>query len=167
MDFELRDWQTEYAESLARHANNQAVARNLRNIFPQPYSTEDAKTYINACINSDHKRNCFKAIVVNDEAVGTIGILLQEDVYCKNAELGYWLGEAFWNQGIMSAAVQQICRLAFAEYDIVRIYAEPFARNVGSRKVLEKAGFELEGILQKRIYKEGGIFDSCIYAITK
>jgi len=165
--FELQDWQIEYAESIAKHANNQAVAKNLRNIFPYPYTIEDSKTYINICINSDKTRNYPKAIVVNGEAVGTIGVFLQDDVYYKTAELGYWLGEAFWDKGIMSAAVKQICDLAFEEYDIVRIFAEPFAHNIGSRKVLEKAGFQLEGVLQKSVCKNGRIFDSCIYAITK
>jgi len=167
MKFELRDWQPGDAVSLAKYADNYEVAKNLRNIFPQPYYLEDAKAYINACMNSDRTRQCIKAIVVDNEAAGSIGFTLQEDVHCKSAELGYWLGEPFWHQGIMSAAVKQICEYAFAEYDLVRIYAEPFAHNTGSRKVLEKAGFKLEGIKQKSICKEGRIFDSCLYALTK
>lgn len=167
MKFKLEEWQIGYAESIARHANNQAVAKNLRNLFPHPYTLADAKIYINSCISCDKARTCIKAIVVNNEAVGTIGLSLKDDVYSKTAELGYWLGEAFWNKGIMSAAVEQICRLAFAHYDLARIYAEPFATNIGSRRVLEKAGFQLEGILHKNIFKNGQIFDSCIYAITR
>jgi len=167
MNFELRDWRPGDAESLVRYADNYEVAKNLRNIFPHPYTLEDAKTYINICMSSDRTREYLKAIVVNDEAVGSIGLFLQDDVHCKSAELGYWLGEPFWHRGIMSAAVKQICAYAFAEYDLVRIYAEPFAHNTGSRKVLEKAGFKLEGIKHKSIFKEGRIFDSCIYALIK
>ncbi len=167
MDYELRDWQIGDAESVAKYANNKEIAQNLRNVFPHPYTIENAKSYINACINSDKTRQCTKAIVVNGEAVGTIGVFLKDDVYCKSAEIGYWLGEAFWNKGIMSAAVKQICDFALEEYDIERIFAEPYAYNIGSRKVLEKAGMQLEGVLKKSIYKNGRIFDSCIYAFTK
>ncbi len=152
---------------VAKYANNQKVAIKLRNIFPHPYTIEDAKSFINNCINSDNTRQCNKAIVVNDETVGAIGVFLQDDVYCKTAEIGYWLGEAFWNKGIMSAAIKQICGFAFEEYDIVRIFAEPFAYNIGSRKALEKAGFQLEGVLKRSVYKNGQILDSCIYAFTK
>ncbi len=167
LNIKLREWQLGDAESIAKYANNQEIAKNLRNIFPHPYTIEDAKSYVNNCINSDKTRQCTQAIVVSDEAVGSIGVFLKDDVYCKSAELGYWLGEAFWNKGIMSAAIKQICDFAFEEYDIVRIFAEPFAHNIGSRKVLEKAGFQLEGVLKKSVYKNGQIFDSCIYAFTK
>lgn len=167
MNFELRDWQISDADSLAKYANNQTIAKNLRNLFPHPYTIEDARAYISTCIDSDKTRQCLQAIVVDNVAVGTIGVSLMDDVYCKNAEIGYWLGEPLWNKGIMSAAVKQICTLAFEEFDIVRIFAEPFAYNIGSRKVLEKAGFQLEGVLRKSVYKNGQIFDSCIYGLTK
>ncbi|PKM77698.1 MAG: GNAT family N-acetyltransferase [Firmicutes bacterium HGW-Firmicutes-15] len=167
MNFTLREWELGDAESLVKYANNQNIAQNLRNIFPHPYTIEDAKSFINDCINGDKTRQCIKAIVVDGEAAGSIGVLLKNDVYCKSAEIGYWLGEYFWSKGIMSAAVKQIFKVAFNEYDIVRIFAETYAYNIGSRKVLEKAGFELEGVLKKSICKNGQIFDSCIYAFIK
>jgi ribosomal-protein-alanine N-acetyltransferase len=108
-----------------------------------------------------------RAIDIDGIAVGSIGIFLKDDVYCKSAELGYWLGEPFWGKGIMTQAVKQICKMAFEKYDIVRIFAEPYADNTASRRVLEKAGFRLEGILRKSVYKKGQIMDSCIYALIK
>lgn len=166
MNFELREWRREDAESIAKYANNKHIADNVRNIFPHPYTLADAQWYINNCIHSDKKRQFLRAIEINGEAAGSIGLTLQEDIHCKCAELGYWLGEPFWNRGIISAAIKQICETAFKEYDLARIYAEAFAHNLGSRKALTKAGFHLEGILQMSVYKNGQIYDSCMYALT-
>ena len=90
---------------------------------------------------------------------------MQGDVYSKSAEIGYWLAEEYWGKGIMSIAVEKICKLAFERYDIVRIYASAFRYNQGSQRVLEKAGFKLEGILEKSVYKNGKMYDSCMYAL--
>ena len=104
-------------------------------------------------------------IHIYGEAVGSIAVMLKDDVYCKSAELGYWLGEPFWRKGIMTRAVQQMCEEAFRRYKLVRIYAEPFSTNLASRGVLEKAGFQLEGIKRKSIFKNGCIQDSYLYAV--
>lgn len=167
MDFELRKWRMEDAQSIAYHANNKKIADNLRNAFPHPYTQKDAEAFIAACLDADEHTKYFRAISVDGVAVGSIGVFLKDDVYCRSAELGYWLAEAFWGKGIMSAAVARICRHAFDTYDIVRIFAEPFAGNTASRKVLENAGFLLEGVLKKSVFKNGQILDSCIYAVIK
>lgn len=165
--FTLEKWGMKYAEDIAFHANNPRVAKNLRNAFPNPYTLADAEWYINDCIEKGDEKQCTRAIVVDGHAVGSIGFFLQGDVYEKNAEIGYWLGEACWKQGIMSRAVKELCDYGFAHYDIVRIYAEPFDYNQGSRRCLEKAGFQLEGILRKNAYKNGEFFDSCVYGLLK
>ena len=67
----------------------------------------------------------------------------------------------------MSRAVRQICRQAFETFDIVRIYAEPYAYNKSSRGMLEKAGFRLEGVMRDSVYKNGKVIDSCLYALLK
>ena len=92
---------------------------------------------------------------------------MQEDVSCKSGELGFWLGEPYWGKGIMTQSIKRICEKAFAESDIVRIYARPFSENHKARQTIEQAGFQLEGIFQKSIYKKGKLQDSCMYALTK
>lgn len=166
-EFELRKWQANDADSVAKYANNSKIADNLRNAFPYPYTKANAEYYIDSCISKADTCQYTRAIVVGGEAVGSIGVFIKDDVYCKSGEIGYWLGEPFWNRGIISSSIQQICHDVFNQYDIVRIFAEPFAHNIGSRKALEKAGFELEGILKKNVYKNGDYFDSCIYALLK
>lgn len=167
MDYELRKWREQDAFSIALYANNKKIADNLRNVFPFPYALDDAKQYVAMCTGGDEARQCVRAIVVNGEAVGSIGLFLKDDVYCKSAELGYWLGEPFWGNGIVSDAISRICSMAFTQYDIVRIFAEPYADNTGSRRALEKAGFQLEALLKKSVYKNGTFFDSCIYALIR
>lgn len=166
-EFRLRAWKTEDAESLAQAANNPAIARNLRNVFPNPYTLDDAIWYINDSIANEGKKQISYAIEIEGRAVGSIGIFVKDDVYEKSAELGYWLAEDYWRKGVMTKAVQMICKEAFASFDIVRIFAEPFADNAGSRGVLEKAGFTYEGTMRNGIYKNGEIHSYCMYSILR
>lgn len=165
--FELRKWKKNDAESIAIVANNSEVAANLRNAFPNPYTLEDAKWYVDDCINNEGKKQITRSIVVGEKAVGSIGIFLKEDVYEKSGELGYWLAQEYWRQGIMSSAVKKICKEAFAQFDVERIFAEPFETNVGSRGVLEKAGFTYEGTMRNGVYKNSKIQSYCMYSILK
>ena len=167
MDFTLRPFGKADADSVAKYANNAKIAAKLRNVFPHPYSKADARAFIESCVKEEGERQMIRAICIGGEAVGSIGIFPKEDVHEQSAELGYWLGEPFWNQGIITKAIGEICAQAFARYDIVRIYAEPFAENAGSRRVLEKAGFSLEGVMKKSVLKNGKLQDSCLYAFIK
>ena len=167
MDFILRKWKMEDAADFAHYANNEKIANNLRNGFPYPYTLQDAKSFVESCVSNDETKQICRAIEVNNHVVGSIGIFLGSDIYSRSAEIGYWLGEEFWGMGIMSVAVKQICKEAFERFDIVRIFAEPLTHNIGSRKVLENAGFSIEGIMKNGVYKNGKIFDYCMYALLK
>lgn len=167
IEFELSEWKYEYSKDIAFYANNIKVAKNLRNVFPYPYTLSDAESYVKDCINNCEQRQICRAIIVNGQAVGSIGVFLKDDVYSKSAELGYWLGEPFWGKGIMTNAVKMICDEAFRKFDIVRIFAEPFSFNIGSQKVLEKSGFKLEGILKKSVYKNQEFYDTFVYGLVK
>ena len=167
MEFILLPWEERDILSTARYGNNEKIANNLRNAYPFPYTVKDAEDYIKSCIETDGQKRILRAIEINGEACGSIGVFLQGDVYEKSAELGYWLGEPYWGRGIMTRAIREICGEAFARFDLARIYAEPFAHNLGSRRALEKAGFSLEGVLKKSVYKNGGLFASCMYALVR
>jgi len=166
MKFELKNWKLDYVKDCAKNANNKKIADNLRDGFNIPYTENDAANYINSVLSSKKEQLC-KAIIINNEAVGSIGVFVKENIYRKSAELGYWLSERFWGKGIMTKAINLICSEAFNIFDINRIYAEPFARNVGSRSVLEKNGFVLEGILKQSAYKCEEYIDCCMYALLK
>ncbi|MCI8300970.1 MAG: GNAT family N-acetyltransferase [Lachnospiraceae bacterium] len=166
-EFVLREWRKEDEESLVQAANNPNIAANLRNVFPYPYSLEDARWYIGDCISRKNENQISRAIEVDGTAVGSISILVREDVYEKSAELGYWLSEDYWGQGIMTRAVGRICMQAFERFDIVRIFAEPFEDNEGSQRVLQKAGFIFEGTMRDGIYKNGKIHSYCMYSLLR
>jgi len=162
MEFKLRKWNEADLDSLVRYANNWNIAKCLTNGFPHPYTQEDGKKFLSKVVN-DSSTKVF-AIEVNGEAVGSIGIFPQTDVHEKSAEMGYWLAEEYWGQGIMTKAIQEIVEYGFQTFDIVRIFARPFSANFNSHRVLEKAGFTLEARLKKAIFKNGEFMDELIYA---
>jgi RimJ/RimL family protein N-acetyltransferase len=151
----------EDAGSLARHADNRAVWINLRDAFPHPYRLEDAEAFIEASRRAPETRF---AIVVDGDAVGAVGLALGTDVERVSAELGYWLGEEYWGRGIMTAVVGAITDYAVREYGLTRVFATPFSWNRASGKVLEKAGYVLEGVLRRSALKDGRIVDKLLYA---
>jgi len=158
MDYLLRQWQPGDEKSLAQQANNYKIWRNLKDIFPHPYTLADAYEWVKIAQDSYD----FFAIEVEGKAVGGIGILRKEDIYRKNAEIGYWLGEDYWGKGIISACIKDVVNYTFANVDVHRIYAGVFEYNYASMKVLEKAGFHKEAILSKSLFKEGKLYDEHI-----
>ena len=166
MDFKIEQWDLKYVDDVVKYANNKRIADNLRDIFPYPYTRENAEFFIKDCINNDIN-NILKAITVNVKAVGSISVIKLNDVNRKTAEIGYWIGEEFQNKGIMKKAVKMVIIEAFERMDIVRIEAKIFETNIPSRKVLQNNGFKLEGRKEKSIFKNGKIMDSLIYAIIK
>ena len=150
------------ATALQRYANSREIWLNLRDVFPHPYTLDDAHTFLRHVTNE--KPTTTFAIALPSEAIGYIGLQMGRDIHRKTAELGYWLGEPFWGRGIMSEAVAGLTRCAFGMFDLERIYAEPFANNRASARVLEKAGFVCEGRLRASIFKDGQRLDSFVYA---
>lgn len=167
MDVMLREWRMEDLPDLVKNANSKKIADTLRNTFPHPYTKEDGEYFLYLCKSADPAKELFYAISLDDIAVGSISLSKKDDINCKTAELGYWVGEAYWGQGIATEAVKKLCAKAFKLMDIVRIYSECCQTNQASRKVLERAGFRLEGHFRKSIYKNGVLQDSYIYALTK
>lgn len=164
MEFKLRPFTMNDVESLVKYANNPRIAENLTNLFPHPYTHEHGKGFIEMSLS--HQPLRVHAISIEGEACGGIGVHPQTDVYCKNAELGYWLGEPFWGKGIITQAILQIIPYAFATFNITRLYARPFSKNIASQKVLEKAGFKKEAVLKNAFFKNGEYLDEIIYSIS-
>ena len=158
----IRSFGTEDLESLVKYANNRNVWLGLRDLFPHPYTVENGLAWL-ARVKQDDPASNF-AIASVDEVIGGIGLGLQADVHRLSAELGYWLGEPFWGRGIASEAVRVFTDHAFATYDIIRIFAYVYSNNAASARVLEKAGYELEGRLRKAVLKDGKFYDMLVYA---
>ncbi|GHU88587.1 N-acetyltransferase [Bacteroidia bacterium] len=164
--YKLREWQLSDAASLAENANNIRVWNNLRDYFPHPYSENDGIQFIQM-ISAKPKPATDMAIVVDGKAVGGIGIIPRTDVERVSAELGYWLGEKYWNRGIMTQVVKEMVSYTFLNFPLQKIYATPFGFSIASQKVLEKAGFEREAILKKAAIKNGKIVDEYYYSFFR
>jgi [ribosomal protein S5]-alanine N-acetyltransferase len=165
MIFILRDWNEKDLDSLVKYGNNFNVAKNMSDLFPHPYTEEAGKAFISMA-NSQEPRH-IRAIEIEGEAAGGIGLHQQQDIYKHNAELGYWLAEPYWGKGIITDAIRQMVKYGFENFDIERIFARPFHTNTGSQKALEKAGFKLEARLSKTIFKNGEYLDELIYSVRR
>lgn len=165
MNFSLRPWSIDDLESLVKYGNNKNVAKFMMNRFPHPYTIENGKQFIEFA--SNHKPLHMFAIEINGEASGGIGLHPQEDIHCKNAELGYWLGEPFWGNGIITKAIVKMVDYGFRNFDVTRIFAKTFGTNLASQKVLEKAGFKFEARFEKTFYKNNEYFDELVYAVRR
>lgn len=161
----LRPWQLSDLESMVAFANNFNIAKNLTDKFPYPYTEKDGNSYLNMVMMDDPLR--VFAIDIGGLAVGSIGVFPQDDIHRLNAEMGYWLAEPYWGKGITTQAILLMVEYAFRTFPIDRIFARPFGSNIASQRVLEKAGFLLEGRFYKALIKNGVLEDELFYSIRK
>lgn len=167
MTCKIRKWKLSDAKDLSVILSNKKIQDNLRDGIPYPYTEQDGKEFITAMLSADENETFAFAVTVNDIAIGSIGIFRQGNIHRRTAELGYYIAEEYWNKGIMTEAIKQICEYVFNNSDIIRIYAEPFAYNIASCRALEKAGFQYEGTLRNNALKNGRILDMKIYSQLK
>lgn len=167
MKCKIRKWKLSDAKDLAAALSNKKVQDNLRDGLPYPYTEQDGKDFISAMLSADGNETFAFAITVNNIVIGSISIFRQGNIHRQTAELGYYIAEKYWGKGIMTEAVKQMCRYVFDKTDIIRIYAEPFAYNTASCRVLEKAGFQYEGTLRRNAVKNGKVIDMKMYSLLK
>ncbi len=150
----LREPRTEDAINLATAANNPAIYAGLRDYFPHPYSVDDALHFIDTVLAKDGPPTTW-FICVDGIASGVMSVFPGEDVYRYNAELGYWLAEPLWGQGIMTGVITATAKHAWTHLGVDRLYAEVFSSNQGSLRVLEKCGFRREYEIEGAVVKLG------------
>ena len=166
MEFKLRPWLKSDLDSLVKYADNPAIAANMTDAFPHPYTKEKGIAFLEMVTAILPVR--VWAIEINGEAAGGIGLHPQQDIMRRNAELGYWLAEIYWGKGILTSAVPQVVEMGFKILpEIERIYARPFGSNKASQRVLEKAGFEYETRFSNTIFKNGLFEDELFYAMRR
>lgn len=162
-NYSLRPFKKDDANAIAKYANNKKIADNLRDMFPHPYTYDDAVQWLEKIL--PQKNRAPFAIATSEELIGCIGLMVGEDVHRFLAELGYWLAEPFWNNGVMTLAVKAIVDYGFNTLQLNRIFAEPYESNPASGKVLENAGFVQEGILRSNVIKNGNVLNQTLYSI--
>ena len=162
----LRPWQLADVPALREAANDRGIWQNLRDVFPHPYQESDALQYI-GLVTDAKSTDLHLCIEVAGTAGGAISVLFQRDVSRRSAEIGYWLGRAHWGRGIATAAVRTLTEYAFWHFDLARIYAQVFAPNDASARVLMKAGYDFEGRLRQAVTKDGRTFDGLLFACLR
>ncbi len=164
MNCTIRQWRPEDAAALAELLNNPKILDNLRDGIPYPYTQKDAETFIAEMLSADPDKTFSYAVTAGGHLAGSVSIFRCGNIHFRTAEIGYYIGENFWGHGIATHAVKQACGDIFARTDILRIFAEPFSYNAASCRVLEKAGFQFEGLLRNNAVKNGKILDMKMYA---
>jgi len=164
-DVKLRRFKKSDSIRLVELANNENISRNLRDGFPHPYTLQHAEEFIQRFIDLDPIT--IFAIEYKGEYVGNIGLTRGHDVYRKSAEVGYFIGEDYWNKGIVTTALKLITDYGFTNLDIVRIHTGVYEHNLASQRVLEKCGFVKEGVFQKAVFKQEKYWNEVRYAKLK
>ena len=157
----LRQWTFGDLAVLVRHANNANVARQLRDVFPFPYTDADGLAFL-TMVAADPVPTAL-AIEVDGDACGSVGLVLRTGNERRTAEVGYWLGESLWGRGIGPDALALVTRYAVATFDLARLEAFAIATNTRSCRALEKAGYELEGRSRRSFLKDDVLHDQCCY----
>lgn len=165
MKYTLRAWKDSDVLALSKHLNNKKIWDNCRDGLPFPYTEKDANAFISYA-SGQQEQNEF-CIEINNEAVGNIGFVRGTDVERFNAEVGYWLSENYWNEGIMSVALKKAIKLYFLQTDIVRLFASVYEFNTASMRVLEKVGFQKIGIHHNACFKNKQFINAHYYELLK
>lgn len=167
MTCKIEKWELSYAKQLAESFSDKKIHDNLRDGLPFPYTEADGLDFISAMLAADKNDTFAFAITLDGAVIGSVTAYRQSNVHRRTAELGYYIAEKYWGRGIMTEAVKQMRRYIFDNSDILRIYAEPFAFNAASCRVLEKAGFKYEGTLRQNAVKNGKVLDMKMYSLLK
>lgn len=158
----LRAWRASDAESLAQHANNERVWRNMSEAFPHPYTLEAARHWV-ARGHIDFGGDNW-AIALDDDAVGGCGLHQGAGGERCNVEIGYWLGEPYWGRGVVTQVARVLTEQAFARPEVSRVFAAVHADNPASMRVLQKNGFFREAELRQSAIKAGRVIDRVQWA---
>lgn len=167
MEVAIRCWKMDDAYDLSCALNNKKILDNLRDGIPNPYTEEDAKSFIEIMLSAEKDSQYAWAITVDGKAIGSIGVFRKDNIHSRTAEMGYYIAEPYWGKGICTFAVKMACDYIFINTNIIRIFAEPFYHNIASCRILEKSGFVFEGTLKKNAVKNGEIIDMKMYALIK
>jgi [ribosomal protein S5]-alanine N-acetyltransferase len=137
-------------------------------LIPHPYQLEDAVNWIMTHSDSfEKRREVVFAITLREsgELVGAIGLGI--DRHNQLAEMGYWVGVPYWNNGYCTEAARAVLSYAFEKLELNRVEARHMTRNPSSGRIMEKIGMQLEGVLRQQIQRWGVFEDANIFAILR
>ncbi|MCC5661406.1 GNAT family N-acetyltransferase [Nostoc sp. XA010] len=167
--FWLSQLQSSDAIAYVEHLNDPTIHQTTENI-PYPYTKEHALHWIQRHTDITNQYGKPHLLAIRNpqgQLIGSIGIGEIDERHPHVAELGYWLASSYWGQGIMTQTVQVFLHYTFIELGLLRLWTRVFEFNWGSRRVLEKNGFKLEGIQRQHLYRDGKLIDDYLYGLLK
>lgn len=165
-NLQLRPFKLTDKESLTLHANNKNVWKFLTDLFPHPYHLSDAEKFINLVKDSDPPKTF--AVEFEGNAIGSIGLAISEDNLDLCGDIGFWIGEEFWNRGIITASIKKMIVYLFNTFpEIGCISASVFVDNLASVKALEKSGLKRIKKIENAIIKAGVKKDIYFYRLKR
>ena len=164
----LKKWDIHDAPVLADMVSR-IDRRYLSNRIPDPYTEADAIWFITEMVQKSEadSSGIFKKIIVDGKVVGSISVKKRHGLHSNVGKVGYYLIPEYHSMGIMTEAVKMICAEALSKLSIKRIEGSTFESNIASQRVLEKAGFEFEGVLKDSLFKNGRYYNECVYGMVK
>ena len=164
--YRLRPFAPSDRERLAEAANDKRIWRNLTNLFPHPYSLQDADEWIELCAQHGEPTRNF-VIALDGDLVGSIGLNLLEGEKAHMANIGYWIAAEYWGRGIATQALRAFTSYAFDAFPVSRLQTTVFGWNPASARVLEKCGYQLEGRRRGAIRKGDETTDELCYGLLE
>ena len=166
VDITIREWESADRNGLI-HMCNLIDRTYLSNNLPRPYNEQCAEWWFKTINRNEGKNGVYRVILDGNKVIGSISTQKKEGIYCKDAEIGYMLLDEYAGNNIMTQAVKSICDISFMQLDIIRITGLVYGANLASSRVLEKNGFDLEGIMRNAVFKNNSIYNLKIYSRLK
>ncbi len=160
--FELND--ALRVRHLADHPEVAATTLHLAH----PFTLPDANSFVRGARSAwvEGSSVVFAVVSIDEhELVGTVGLTLLPS--CDHAELGYWLGRAYWGRGYATEAARAVVQVGFERLDLNRVYAVSFAGNSASERVMQKLGMSYEGTLRQHYKRFGQFHDGRLYGLLR
>jgi RimJ/RimL family protein N-acetyltransferase len=159
----LRPWARSDAAAFLRIADDREIWLNQRERFPHPLTLPTAELWIADHVEARPPLTTF-AVLAAGELAGGVALRRREEPHAICADLAFWVGRPYWGRGIATAAVRAATAHAFDALGLERVQAFVYDWNAASSRVLEHAGFTLEGRLRRYVLKDGRSGDALLYA---
>jgi RimJ/RimL family protein N-acetyltransferase len=149
----LRAWRLEDVPAVTAACQDAEIARWLA-FVPQPYTEEDARFYIQGCLEAGDDRTPFAITdAETGEVIGSIDMSINR---LQTGHIGYWLAAESRGRGLTTAALRALSKWAIEERGLGRVELVTDPDNIASQRVAEKAGFQREGVLRSILVNRDG-----------
>lgn len=163
----LRKARMRDAADIYAYAQDEEVARH---VFWEPHrSLRDSRAYVRylkGLSAAGEPSSYVMELKETGKVIGTVGFVDCREEHAE-AEIGYSMGKAYWNRGLMTEAVGELLRMCFEDMGLHRVCAKHETDNPASGRVLEKCGMRCEGVMRGAVWNKGRYADVALWAILE